>query len=221
MDAGTESWTKVERFKMRARRVLGDYLPNEPVRTDPEKLISLVLELSGPMLYDWQNVFCVRSLSGFLFFLPHCWLRRQAKPTLRLSPSPNLFRYAASLQTDAPQPQPQFLSRIRIRSMPTATIVAPRTTGCTRGCVKWTRSVPTSISLFLRSLLLMCCWSSNSATICPGNRIPRAIRQPQTTVRPAVWKSSLQLAWKSGFFRQATWCINQRRRMALETSRGK
>jgi len=31
---------------MRARRVLGDYLPNEPVRTDPEKLISLVLELS-------------------------------------------------------------------------------------------------------------------------------------------------------------------------------
>ena len=46
MQAQNQSWTKVERFKMRARRVLGDYLPNEPVRTDPEKLISLVLELS-------------------------------------------------------------------------------------------------------------------------------------------------------------------------------
>jgi hypothetical protein len=46
MQAQNQSWTKVERIKMRARRVLGDYLPNEPVRTDPEKLISLVLELS-------------------------------------------------------------------------------------------------------------------------------------------------------------------------------
>src|SRR5439155_23657822 len=123
----------------------------------PQKLISLVLELSGPMLYDWQNVFCVRSLSCVLFFLPHYCLRRHSKPTLRLSPSPNLFRFAASLQSDAPQTQPQFLSRIRMRSMPTATIVAPKTIGCTPGCVKSTRFVPTSLTLFLRSLQLMSC----------------------------------------------------------------
>jgi len=43
MDARTELRTKVERFKMRARRVIGDYLPNEPVRKwIREKLISVL-----------------------------------------------------------------------------------------------------------------------------------------------------------------------------------
>src|SRR6266436_5331396 len=47
-----------------------------------------------------------------------------------------------------------------------------KTTGCTRGCVKWTKRGQASHILFHRWSQRTLCWFSNIALTCPGNKIP-------------------------------------------------